>query len=158
MAEIILGIDPGSIIMGYGIIQQEGQKVAYIASGCIKIGNQDWPGRLRSIFQDLTQIIAQYKPQQVAIEKVFVHKNASSALKLGQARGVAMVAAACQDLSIDEYSARQVKQAVVGYGNAEKLQVQHMIKAMLNLNATPAADAADALAVALCHAHHKRKV
>jgi crossover junction endodeoxyribonuclease RuvC len=154
----ILGIDPGSIIMGYGVIKQEGQKVSYIASGCIKVGKQEWPQRLRSIFTDLSHIITQYQPQQVAIEKVFVHKNASSALKLGQARGVAMVAAACQNLSIAEYSARQVKQAVVGYGNAEKSQVQHMIKVMLSLNAKPAVDAADALAVALCHAHFKGKI
>lgn len=105
-----------------------------------------------TIYLDLTQIITQYKPEQVAIERVFVHKNAASALKLGQARGAAIVAAAYQDLCIAEYSAREVKQAIVGYGNAEKSQIQHMIKTILNLNGTPAEDSADALAVALCHA------
>lgn len=147
----ILGIDPGSISMGYGIVRQEGRNLSYVTSGCIKVGKQAWPERLRYIFEDLSQIIMQYTPTQVAIEKVFVHKNAASALKLGQARGVAMVAAACKDLPVAEYAAREVKQAVVGYGNAEKSQVQHMIKAMLSLNATPAEDAADALAVAICH-------
>lgn len=147
----ILGIDPGSISMGYGIVRQEGRNLSYVTSGCIKVGKQAWPDRLRYIFEDLSQIIMQYSPTQVAIEKVFVHKNAASALKLGQARGVAMVAAACKNLPVAEYAAREVKQAVVGYGNAEKSQVQHMIKAMLNLNATPAEDAADALAVAICH-------
>ncbi len=147
----ILGIDPGSISMGYGIVRQEGRNLSYVTSGCIKVGKQSWPERLRYIFEDLSQIIMQYKPTQAAIEKVFVHKNAASALKLGQARGVAMVAAACKELPVAEYAAREVKQAVVGYGNAEKSQVQHMIKVMLNLNATPAEDAADALAVAICH-------
>jgi crossover junction endodeoxyribonuclease RuvC len=148
---LILGIDPGSITMGYGIIRHTPTKVSYVTSGCIKVGNQDWALRLRQIYHDLTQIIQQYAPQQVAVEKVFMHKNAASALKLGQARGVAIVAAAVQDLLIAEYSAREVKQAVVGYGNADKSQVQHMIKVLLNLSGVPATDAADALAVAICH-------
>lgn len=144
--------------MGFGIIEQEGYNATYVASGCIKVGKLEWPQRLRSIFEDLSQIITQYNPQQVAIERVFVHKNAASALKLGQARGVAMVAAACKDLPVAEYSAREIKLAVVGYGNAEKSQVQQMIKAMLNLSAVPTEDAADALAVALCHAHATHRV
>lgn len=150
---LILGIDPGSITLGYGIINNQRNGAIYITSGCIKVGKQEWPQRLRQIYLDLTQIITQYKPEQVAIERVFVHKNAASALKLGQARGAAIVAAACQDLCIAEYSAREVKQAIVGYGNAEKSQIQHMIKTILNLNGTPAEDSADALAVALCHAN-----
>lgn len=153
---LILGIDPGSITLGYGIILHEHTKSKYIASGCIKVGKQEWPERLRQIYVDLTQIISEYKPQQVAIERVFVHKNAASALKLGQARGVAIVAAACQDLLVAEYSAREVKQAVVGYGNAAKTQVQQMVKTILSLNGVPAADAADALAIALCHGHNSR--
>lgn len=153
---IILGIDPGSISLGYGVIHHERNSATYVTSGCIKVGKQEWPQRLRQIYLDLTQIILQYKPQQVAIESVFVHKNAASALKLGQARGAAIVAAASQDLLIAEYSAREVKQAVVGYGHADKVQVQHMIKMILNLSATPAADAADALAVALCHGNTRK--
>lgn len=154
---LILGIDPGSITVGYGIIQHSKNVSSYVASGCIRIGKLELPDRLKQIYLDLTHIINQYSPQQVAIEKVFVHKNVDSALKLGQARGVAIAAAACQNLSLAEYSARQVKQAVVGYGNADKLQVQQMVKTILNLNAAPAADAADALAVALCHGNSMRR-
>lgn len=154
---LILGIDPGSITTGYGIIQHVGSKSTYIASGCIKIGQQLWPDRLKQIFLDLTYIISQYAPQQVAIERVFMHKNADSALKLGQARGVAIAAVACQNISVAEYSAREVKQAVVGYGNADKNQVQQMVKAILNLTAMPAADAADALAIALCHGNNLKR-
>lgn len=152
---LILGIDPGSITLGYGIVRHERNKISYITSGCIKVGNQEWPDRLKQIYLDLTHIIDQYQPQHVAIERVFVHKNAASALKLGQARGVAIVAAACQNLTITEYSAREVKQAVVGYGNADKFQVQNMIKAILSLNGLPATDAADALAIAVCHGNNK---
>lgn len=151
---LILGIDPGSITLGYGIVRHERNKITYITSGCIKVGKQDWPNRLKQIYLDLTQIINQYNPQYVAIEKVFVHKNAASALKLGQARGVAIVAAACQNLPVAEYSAREVKQAVVGYGNADKFQVQNMIRAILSLSGLPATDAADALAVAICHGNN----
>lgn len=153
---LILGIDPGSITLGYGIVDLQRTTATYVASGCIKVGKLEWPQRLRQIYSDLTQIILQYKPEQVAIEKVFVHKNVASALKLGQARGAAIVAAAAQELLIAEYSAREVKLAVVGYGNAEKSQVQQMVKAILNLNDIPQADAADALAVALCHSNSRR--
>ncbi len=152
---IILGIDPGSIILGYGIIKVCNNNPSYVTSGCIKVGKQEWSQRLRQIFVDLTAIIQQYQPEHLAIEQVFVHRNAASALKLGQARGAAIVAAANADLDVHEYSAREVKQAVVGYGNADKGQVSHMIKAILALNATPAVDAADALAVALCHSNSK---
>jgi len=151
---LILGIDPGSITLGYGIVRHERNTVTYVTSGCIKVGKLELPQRLRQIYVDLTQIINQYQPQLVAIERVFMHKNASSALKLGQARGVAIAAAACQELPVAEYSAREVKQAVVGYGNAAKAQVQHMVKTILNLNGLPAADAADALAIALCHGNN----
>lgn len=150
---LILGIDPGSITLGYGVIHVQNNVAAYIASGCIRVGKQEWPQRLRQIYQDLSSIITQYQPQCVAIERVFVQKNAASALKLGQARGVAIVAAAMQDLTVAEYSAREVKQAVTGYGNADKSQVQHMIKAILALNDVPQSDAADALAIALCHSN-----
>lgn len=151
---LILGIDPGSITMGYGIIDHNGNKSSYVASGCIKIGKLEWPERLKNIYNDLTLLIHKYAPQQVAIERIFVHKNASSALKLGQARGVAIAAAACLDLPVAEYSAREVKLAVVGYGNAEKSQMQQMMKTLLNLNSMPATDAADALAIAMCHGNN----
>lgn len=154
---LILGIDPGSITVGYGIIQHTKGVSSYVASGCIKIGKLELSARLKQIFLDLTHLISEYAPQQIAIEKVFFHKNADSALKLGQARGVAIAAAACQNLSLAEYSARQVKQAVVGYGNADKLQVQQMVKTILKLNAIPQADAADALAVALCHGNSTQR-
>jgi crossover junction endodeoxyribonuclease RuvC len=156
MEMLILGIDPGSVTTGYGIIDHQGSMARYIASGSIRIGKYELPERLKQIFNDLTQIVLQYKPTQVAVEKVFVHKTVSSALKLGQARGVAIAAVACQDLSIAEYSAREVKQAIVGYGNADKTQVQMMVKTILRLNGLPAADAADALAIALCHGNSNK--
>ncbi|WP_330927364.1 crossover junction endodeoxyribonuclease RuvC [Candidatus Sororendozoicomonas aggregata] len=150
---VLLGIDPGSRITGYGIIEQVGNKCAYIASGCIRIKEVSLPQRLQRIFEGINSLIEHYCPQSVGIEQVFMSKNPDSALKLGQARGAAIVAAVNQGLEVSEYSARQVKQAVVGKGSADKKQVQHMVKAMLGLDATPQADAADALGVALCHAH-----
>jgi len=147
---IIIGIDPGSRITGYGIIRTEGNNHIHIDSGCIRI-TADNPGtRLQQIYTGLKTIIQNHQPIEAAIEQVFMHQNPGSALKLGQARGAAIVALA---LPIAEYSARQVKQSVVGYGAAKKEQVQHMVKQLLNLKETLQADAADALAVALCHAH-----
>ena len=150
---ILLGIDPGSRITGYGIIEEIGNKTNYIASGCIRIKEGSLPERLQQVFDGINQVIELYTPQSVGIEQVFMSKNADSALKLGQARGAAIVAAMNHGLDVSEYSARQVKQAVVGKGSAEKSQVQHMVKTILKLDSTPQADAADALAVALCHAH-----
>lgn len=151
---LILGIDPGSRKTGYGIINQVGQRLTYAASGVIR-PPVDAPlsERLKVIFDGITQIIAQYQPEQFAIEQIFMAKNASSALKLGQARGVALLAAACAELKVYEYEARKVKQAVVGTGAADKTQVQHMVKSLLKLVASPQEDAADALAVAICHAN-----
>jgi len=148
----ILGIDPGSQTTGYGLIKKQGYKTFYVASGCIRIGKYPWPERLKHLFLAVNEIIAEYKPAMAAIEQVFVGKNVASTLKLGQARGAALVAMACADLCVAEYSARAVKKAVVGYGAADKQQVQQMIKALLNLNGLPPIDAADALAIALCHA------
>jgi len=152
---IILGIDPGSRFTGYGVIKQEGRIFTYLGSGCIKALSQgeDLGSRLQTIFAGVSEIILQFKPDMFAIEQVFMAKNPDSALKLGQARGAAIVAATNSDLIIAEYSARQIKQAVVGTGGADKTQVQHMVKTILKLPGTPQADAADALAVALCHAH-----
>ncbi|WP_448564157.1 crossover junction endodeoxyribonuclease RuvC [Thalassotalea ganghwensis] len=152
---IILGIDPGSRFTGYGVIDQDGRKITYLGSGCIKAlsAGDDLGLRLQTIFAGVSELIVQFKPDMFAIEQVFMAKNPDSALKLGQARGAAIVAATNAGLSIAEYSARQIKQSVVGSGAADKTQVQHMVKSILSLPASPQADAADALAVALCHAH-----
>lgn len=150
---IILGIDPGSRITGYGVIRQQGRKLEYLGSGCIRTAVDDLPTRLKRIYAGVTEIITQFQPDFFAIEQVFMAKNADSALKLGQARGAAIVAAVNADLPVFEYAARQVKQTVVGTGAAEKAQVQHMVRALLKLPANPQADAADALAVAITHCH-----
>lgn len=149
----ILGIDPGSRKTGYGLIDVQRGKATYVASGVIRIPDGPLPERLKLIFDAVSQIAEQHAPGQMAIENVFMAKSAGSALKLGQARGAAIVAAVNADLPVSEYEARKVKQAVVGNGAADKLQVQHMVKTLLNLPASPQEDAADALAVALCHMH-----
>jgi len=150
----VLGIDPGSRITGYGIIDvSAGGGSRYVDCGCIRAGEGALPQRLKIIFQSLSEIIADVCPDAVAIESVFMNRNADSALKLGRAQGAAMCAAVNQDLDVTEYTPAQVKQAVVGKGNADKTQVQHMIKILLGLSKTPQADASDALAVALTHVH-----
>jgi crossover junction endodeoxyribonuclease RuvC len=154
---LILGIDPGSRKTGFGIINVLGSKTEYITSGVIRIPELlALPERLKVIFESVTEIIERYSPQEMAIEQVFMAKNASSALKLGQARGAAIVAAVAQNLPVSEYEARKVKQSIVGSGAADKLQVQHMVKTLLHLPAAPQEDAADALAVALCHANSQQ--
>lgn len=156
--QIILGIDPGSRLTGYGVIRQHGGKFEYIASGCIRMTLTEMPDRLKQIFDGVSQIIQQTQPTVFAIEQVFMARNPDSALKLGQARGAAIVAAKFAGLDVYEYSARQVKQSVVGTGAAAKEQVQHMVKSLLKLPANPQADAADALAVALCHGHTQQSL
>lgn len=155
---VILGIDPGSRVCGYGLITARGNHLDYLASGVIRMGNQAFPVRLDTIFSDISDIIAEHHPDMVAVEEVFMGKNASSALKLGQARGAAIVACTRQGLEIAEYSARKIKQAVVGKGQAEKSQVQQMVKSLLGLSSVPAEDAADALAVAICHANTRHSL
>jgi crossover junction endodeoxyribonuclease RuvC len=155
---IILGVDPGSRITGYGIIRAEGRQMEYIDSGCIRVGEKPMAERLQTIFHSLALLIGEYRPEQFAIEQVFMARNPDSALKLGQARGAAIVSAANSGLPVYEYSARQVKQAVVGKGGADKSQVQHMVQALLKLSRKPQADAADALAIALCHAHMSQSI
>lgn len=150
---IILGIDPGSRITGYGVIRQTGRKLEYLGSGCIRTSVDDLPTRLKLVYAGVSEIITQFQPDVFAIEQVFMARNADSALKLGQARGAAIVAAVNADLPVFEYAARQVKQTVVGTGAAEKTQVQHMVRALLKLAASPQADAADALAIAITHCH-----
>lgn len=149
----ILGIDPGSRITGYGVVEVNGGTSRYIDCGCIRAGEADLPQRLKIIFQSLTEIILDVRPDAVAIESVFMNRNADSALKLGRAQGAAMCAAVSQDLAVMEYTPAQVKQAVVGKGNAAKEQIQHMVKILLGLSKNPQADASDALAVALTHIH-----
>ncbi|QJR79825.1 crossover junction endodeoxyribonuclease RuvC [Alteromonas pelagimontana] len=155
---IILGIDPGSRITGYGVVARTQGKLVYVGSGCIRVKGDALADKLAQIYSGVSDIIRQFQPQQFAIEQVFMAKNADSALKLGQARGAAIVAATQANLSVAEYSARQIKQAVVGKGSAEKNQVQHMVRHLLSLPGTPQADAADALAVALCHAHSEQSL
>lgn len=150
---IILGIDPGSRITGYGVIRQTGRQLTYLGSGCIRTNTTELPARLKLIYAGVCEIITQFSPDFFAIEQVFMAKNADSALKLGQARGAAIVAAVNHDLPVFEYAARQVKQTVVGIGSAEKSQVQHMVRTLLKLPANPQADAADALAIAITHCH-----
>ena len=150
---IILGIDPGSRVTGYGVIRQSGRKLEYLGSGAIRTSVEDMPTRLKRIYAGVSEIITQFQPQMFVIEQVFIAKNPDSALKLGQARGVAIVCATNFDLPVFEYAARLVKQTVVGSGSADKVQVQHMVTRILNLSSPPQADAADAVAIAITHAH-----
>ncbi|MEJ2619857.1 MAG: crossover junction endodeoxyribonuclease RuvC [Candidatus Thiodiazotropha sp.] len=149
----IIGIDPGSRITGYGLIESDGVRTIHLFHGVLRLEADDLALRLGQIFTGITGVINEYQPEVMAIEQVFVAKNPSSALKLGQARGAAICAAVSQGLSVAEYSPRGIKQAVVGTGRAEKAQVQHMVQMLLKLQKKPQADAADALAVALSHAH-----
>lgn len=150
----ILGIDPGLRITGFGVIDKSGSTLTYVTSGCIKTASAgDLASRLKTILEGLREVIAQAKPDQVALEKVFVNTNPQSTLLLGQARGTAICAAVSHDLAVSEYTALQIKQAVVGRGKAAKEQVQDMVKRLLRLAGDPSADAADALACAICHAH-----
>lgn len=149
----ILGIDPGLRVTGYGVLDKDGQQLLYVASGCIKTPEGELPERLKSILNSLGEVIAEYQPQQAAVEKVFVNVNPQSTLLLGQARGAAICAAVLANLPVSEYTALQVKQAVVGSGHAKKEQVQNMVQRLLKLSGLPGEDAADALACAICHAH-----
>jgi crossover junction endodeoxyribonuclease RuvC len=150
----ILGIDPGLRSTGFGIIDRAGQRLAYVTSGCIRTPRiESLPERIAVILESLGEVIATHRPAQVALEKVFVNVNPASTLALGQARGTAICAAVSAKLPVAEYTALQVKQAVVGNGLARKEQVQDMVTRLLRLTGSPSADAADALACAICHAH-----
>lgn len=153
---LILGIDPGSRITGYGLVRDNGRNCEYVASGCIRAGTGELAERLNAVFSGVSQVIEQYQPDLMGIEQVFMAKNADSALKLGQARGAAIVAATQHSLQVSEYSATQIKSALVGSGRAAKEQVQMMVMHLLKLTQKPQIDASDALAVALCHAHHRQ--
>ena len=149
----ILGIDPGSVKTGYGIIESNGQQSRYVASGFIKLPADNLPSKLGQIFSEISDVIGELQPEHMAVEQVFLSKNASSALKLGHARGAAITAGVHAGIEIYEYSAKAVKQSTVGYGAASKEQIQHMIFRLLNIRKVLQEDEADALAVALCHAH-----
>ena len=151
---VILGIDPGSRKTGFGIIHVDRKRPRYVSSGTIRLPvKEPLSVRLKVLFESLSEIIATHQPTVAAIESVFMAKSADSALKLGHARGAAMVACVTNDLSVHEYAARKIKQSVVGTGAATKEQVQHMVTVLLSLSAEPAEDAADGLAAALCHCH-----
>ncbi len=152
----ILGIDPGSRLTGFGVLDFQGDQPSYVASGTIKSEDGEFADRLRQIFDSVGGIVARYRPDIVAIESVFMHRNAGSALKLGHARSAALCATFEYDIEVVEYAPREIKQAVVGTGAATKEQVQHMVVSILKLAGTPAPDAADALAAALCHGNRRR--
>ena len=151
---VILGIDPGSRKTGFGVIRLENNRPHYVSSGIIRLPVKNTlSARLKVLFESLSEIIDTYQPTEASIESVFVAKSADSALKLGHARGAAMVACVIQNVAVHEYAARQIKQSVVGTGAANKKQVQHMVTTLLKLSAEPPEDAADGLAAALCHCH-----
>lgn len=152
----ILGIDPGSRLTGFGVLDFDADKPCYVASGAVNSIDGAFPQRLKRIFDAVSIIVAEYRPDALSIESVFVHKNPGSALKLGHARSAALCATFSLDIEVFEYAPREIKQAVVGSGAASKEQVQHMVTAMLQLSAAPSPDAADALAAALCHGHQRR--
>jgi crossover junction endodeoxyribonuclease RuvC len=148
----VLGIDPGSQCTGFGVVDATGPRLAYVASGVIRTGQGEFAVRLCEIFRGIQMVVAEYKPQEIAIERVFVNRNPDSALKLGQARGAAICGTAESQAEVFEYATREIKLAVVGSGGAEKAQVQLMMKSILKLDGSLSADAADALAAAVCHA------
>ncbi len=151
----ILGLDPGSRITGYGVVDAGAKGVRYVASGCIRVGQGEMAGRLLEIHRHVTELVATYSPGEIAIERVFMARNPDSALKLGQARGAALCGACQAGAAVFEYAPRAVKKTVTGTGSAEKSQVMHMIKSLLALEGRLTADAADALAIAVCHAQHR---
>ncbi len=152
-----LGIDPGSVRTGYGLIEVEGTRLRYVDSGVVRLPRGGLPERLAVIFNSVSELLDRYQPHEMAVEEVFFARDPRAALKLGQARGAAIVAASMRQLAIAEYAPRLIKQAVVGTGAADKQQVQFMVKKILGLNAEPSEDAADALAVAICHAHLRNR-
>lgn len=150
---IYLGIDPGSRVTGYGLVNSVGSRLEFVGCGRIKTQSDSQAERLKTIFDGICSVVEEFSPQFAAIEEVFMGKNPASALKLGQARGSAMVACLYHEIPLEEYSARAVKSAVVGSGSAAKDQVQHMVKALLGISDTLAEDASDGLAIAICHAN-----
>jgi crossover junction endodeoxyribonuclease RuvC len=152
----ILGIDPGSQVTGFGVIAAEGTRLSYVASGCIRTRGGEMADRLRIIFEGAARLVDEYRPDEICVERVFVHRNADSALKLGQARAAALCGTFMHQAPVHEYAAREIKLAVTGSGGAEKVQVAHMVRRLLAVSGPLAADAADALAVAICHAQLRK--
>jgi len=152
----ILGIDPGSVVTGYGVIETDGIRNFYLAHGHIKVEGETFPEKLGHIHYRLNQVLEEWQPDEAAVEQVFVSNNAMSALKLGQARGAAIAAIVARAVTVAEYTPRSVKQAVVGTGAADKKQVQVMVKTLLSIEGTVQSDAADGLAISLCHAHSRK--
>ncbi len=152
----ILGIDPGSRLTGFGVVDFRQDTPAYVASGTLKSTDGDFPARLRQIYDAVGAIVEKYRPDIVSVESVFMHRNAGSALKLGQARSAALCGTFAHGAEVVEYAPREIKQAIVGTGSASKEQIQHMVTRMLGLDEAPAVDAADALAAAICHGHQRR--
>lgn len=151
----VMGIDPGSVITGFGVIESDGVRSVYLAHGHIRVKGECFADRLGHIFAALSEVLAEWRPHEVAVEQVFLSNNAMSALKLGQARGAAITAVVSRELPVTEYAPRSVKQVVTGNGSADKLQVQTMVKSLLGLNRQIQVDAADGLAIAICHAHSR---
>jgi crossover junction endodeoxyribonuclease RuvC len=149
----ILGIDPGSRNTGFGIVDTDGRHSLRVASGCIRVGDQPWPDRLGLIFDRVAALVAEHKPNEMAVEQLIFARDPTAALKIGQARGAVLCAGLKGGVIVHEYSPKSVKLAVVGTGGADKQQVQHMVRVLLALAETPGEDEADALAIALCHAH-----
>lgn len=149
----ILGIDPGSRTTGFAVIDTDGRHSRRVASGCIRVGDEPWPERLGSIFDGVLRVVDEYRPHEMAVEQLIFARDPTAALKLGQARGAVLCAGLKGGVQVHEYSPKSVKLAVVGTGGAEKCQVQHMVRVLLALGEEPSEDEADALALALCHAH-----
>jgi len=152
----ILGIDPGSQVTGFGVIAAQGTRLSYVASGCIRTRGGEMADRLRIIFEGAARLVDEYRPDEICVERVFIHRNADSALKLGQARAAALCGTFMHQVPVHEYAAREIKLAVTGSGGAEKVQVAHMVRRLLAVSGPLAADAADALAVAICHAQLRK--
>ncbi len=152
----VLGIDPGSRLTGFGLLDLDGEEATYVASGVVKSLDGDFPARLKCIYESMTSIMDEYRPEVIAVESVFMARNAGSALKLGHARSAALCATFAYDVEVHEYAPREIKQAIVGKGSATKEQIQHMVVRLLGLPQSPVEDAADALAAALCHSHQRR--
>jgi crossover junction endodeoxyribonuclease RuvC len=150
----IIGIDPGSRSMGFGVIDSDGLRHSYVTSGFVKISGDELAERLGMVFNEISAIVEKWQPQTMGIEQVFVKKNIDSALKLGQARGAAICACINAHLDVGEYTPRAIKKAVVGNGAADKQQIQQMMKILLKLDFVPQSDEADGLAIAICHANH----
>jgi len=149
----ILGIDPGSRTTGFGVIDTDGRRSVRVTGGCIRVDHLPWPQRLGVLFDGIAQVVEEYRPHEMAVEQLIFARDVAAALKLGQARGAVLCAGLKGDMQVHEYSPKAVKLAVVGTGGAEKAQVQHMVRLLLSLAETPPEDEADALALALCHAH-----